>query len=345
MQVKISQAIRMLTITIKAGLVPLLVGSPAIGKSGIVHQVAKEYNLKVIDLRLSQCDPTDLLGFPGVNEQGKAIYRPMESFPIKGDPLPLKDDGTQYDGWLLFLDELTSAPRGVQAAAYKLILDRMVGLHHLHEHVAIVAAGNKDSDGAIVEEMSTALQSRLVHFELVVDNKEWLGWATGNNIDYRITSYINFMPKHLYDFRPDHTDHTYAAPRTWEMAHKLIHAAGGDMATPELLPLLSGTISEGVAREFTTFCHIFNELPKIADIEAHPNSVRVPGEPSILFALSGSLSHHFDVKNARNLLQYINRMPMEFQMLTLREAIKRNPGSMAIPEMQKWIQQNAKELF
>lgn len=59
-QVKISQAVSMLTKFIRAGLVPMLRGSPGMGKSSIVHQIAKEYNLKVIDLRLSQCDPTDL---------------------------------------------------------------------------------------------------------------------------------------------------------------------------------------------------------------------------------------------------------------------------------------------
>lgn len=45
---------------VMAGLVPMIHGSPAIGKSSVVHQLAAEHNLKVIDLRLSQCDPTDL---------------------------------------------------------------------------------------------------------------------------------------------------------------------------------------------------------------------------------------------------------------------------------------------
>lgn len=60
MQVKASQAREMLTKYIQAKLVPMLVGSPGCGKSQIVYSIAKEYSLKVIDLRLSQCDPTDL---------------------------------------------------------------------------------------------------------------------------------------------------------------------------------------------------------------------------------------------------------------------------------------------
>lgn len=111
MQVKISQAIPMLASYIRAKLVPMLVGSPGCGKSQIIYKIAEDYNLKVIDLRLSQCDPTDLAGFPTVAGK-KADYVPMAHFPIEGDPIP-----AGYSGWLLFLDEATSAPPAIQAAA------------------------------------------------------------------------------------------------------------------------------------------------------------------------------------------------------------------------------------
>ena len=111
MKVKTPQAISMITKYIKAGLVPMLVGSPGCGKSQIIHQIAQFYNLKLIDLRLSQCDPCDLLGFPSI-VGNKAGYKPMDTFPIEGDPIP---EG--YSGWLLFFDEFNAAPRSVQAAA------------------------------------------------------------------------------------------------------------------------------------------------------------------------------------------------------------------------------------
>lgn len=48
--VKVSQATSMIAKLIKAKLVPILVGSPAVGKSAIAHQIAENYGLKVIDL-------------------------------------------------------------------------------------------------------------------------------------------------------------------------------------------------------------------------------------------------------------------------------------------------------
>lgn len=337
MQVKVSQAISMITKAIKAKLVPMLIGSPGSGKSQIVHQIAKEYGLKVIDLRLSQCDPCDLMGFPQITN-GKAGYMPMITFPIEGDEVP-----TGYNGWLLFLDEFNSAPPAVQAASYKLVLDRMVGTHHLHKNVAIVCAGNLETDNAIVQPMSTALQSRLLHLELVVDMKEWVDWAATAGIDHRITSYINFKPGNLFTFQADHSDHTYACPRTWEFANRIMKVA--EIGTPDLLPLLAGTLSEGVAREFLGFCKIYQDLPKIEYIVVNPDSVRVPDEPSILYALTGAISHHMTHEICEPLMKFVNRLPIEFQVVCVKETLRRNTPIKSHKAIQSWIAVSAATLF
>ena len=337
MQVKPSQASTLLATYIKAGLTPMMSGSPGIGKSQIVYQLANEYNLKVIDVRLAQCDPTDLLGFPSI-KGAKAGYVPMETFPLESDPVP---EG--YSGWVLFLDELTSASLAVQAAGYKLILDRMVGTSPLHKNVAIIGAGNLESDNAIVQPMSTALQSRLAHMELTIDLKEWLNWAAENHIDHRITSYLNFKPGNLYTFQPDHTDKTYACPRTYEFASRVLKLI--DIGSPTALPMLAGVLSDGVARELLDFCKIEKELPKIQDIVSDPKGTTLPSEPGTLFALTGSLAHHATKENVSAILEYAERMPPEFQVVCLRELIRRNKSLMSSPAVQKWLAKAGEELF
>ena len=343
-QIKISQAISMLTKFIRAGLVPMLRGSPGMGKSSIVHQIAKEYNLKVIDLRLSQCDPTDLMGFPNIKDD-KACYVPMETFPIEGDALPInKETKAPYAGWLLFLDEFNGASIAVQASAYKLVLDRMVGVHHLHKNVAIVCAGNLETDNAIVNPMSTAMQSRLVHMELVSDLVEFTDWCAANNIDHRISDYARFKPGNVYSFKPDHTDHTYACGRTWEFANRILGVTTG-LDDPDLLPMLSGAISEGVAREFLGFCKIYQDLPKPREIEMSPETIKVPDEPSILFALTGSISHNANKDTFGQIMKFVNRLPVEFQVVTLRETVRRNKTMLGHPAVQKWVAESAASLF
>ena len=49
----------------KAGLTPMVASSPGMGKSDIIRSIAKQFNLKIIDFRVSQCEPVDMQGYPG----------------------------------------------------------------------------------------------------------------------------------------------------------------------------------------------------------------------------------------------------------------------------------------
>jgi hypothetical protein len=339
MQVKVSQATRMIATAIKAKITPMIHGSPGIGKSQIVYQIAETYNLKVIDLRLSQCDPTDLAGFPQIDlARQKAGYVPMDTFPLEGESPP-----PGYSGWILFLDEANSAPKAVQAAAYKIILDRAVGQKALHQHCAIVAAGNLETDGAIVEEMSTALQSRMIHFELISCPIEWRDWASEHLKNHQIPDFIKFKPGSLMTFAPDHTDRTYACPRTWEFGDRLITAEGLD--SPDILPLLAGTISEGVAREFLAFCKIYKTLLTVEQIEANPDTVKVPTELSVTWALTGSISQNMTASNASALMKFVSRLDVEFQVITLREVVRKHKPLRTHPAVTNWIAKSAVSLF
>ena len=264
---------------------------------------------------------------------------PMETFPLAGEEVP---DG--YSGWLIFLDEFNSATQAVQKAAYRVTLDRQVGQHDLHDRAVCVAAGNLETDNAIVETMPTPLQSRMVHLKLNADSQVWVDWAVTHGIDYRITSFINFKPSLLYNFDPDHSDMTYASPRTWEFANRLIKDVSS-LKPFTYLPLLSGTVGEGPARELLAFCRIHDQLPKMSEIKARPEEVPVSQEPSILYALSGALASHADKNNIEGLMKFINRMPPEFQVVTLREMIKRNREILDLPAIQQWASKNAKELL
>ena len=335
-KISVSKAKELIPTALRSGLVPMLHGSPGLGKSAVVHQIAKQYKLKLIDLRLSQCDPTDLMGFPFM-KNGRSGYAPMEAFPLDVDPIP-----TGYTGWLLFLDELTSAPQAVQAAAYKLILDRMVGLHKLHSNVAIVAAGNLETDGAIVNPMSTALASRLMHLFVELNAKEWLSWAMENQMDHRLTSFVEFRPDKLYTFSPTNPDMAYACPRTWESSDKLMKHVDINRDT---LPMFAGLLSEGVSRELLGFCQASANLPRIEQILQSPRTMAVPGEPSYQYALIGAIAANTTEENCSSLMEYIKRMPAEFQVVGLRSMIKRNKTLLGIPAITNWVTETSAELL
>ena len=50
---------------LKVGLTPMVASSPGMGKSDIIRSIAEIFKLKVIDFRVSQCEPVDMQGYPG----------------------------------------------------------------------------------------------------------------------------------------------------------------------------------------------------------------------------------------------------------------------------------------
>jgi hypothetical protein len=339
-KVTIAQAVDLIKDTLKAGLTPMISGSPGIGKSDIVGAIADEYGLKLIDLRLSQCDPTDLSGFPQVSGD-KGTYLPMDIFPLEGEILP-----KGFNGWLLFLDEFPSASRAVQAAAYKLILDHMVGMHKLHPKLVKVCAGNLMTDKAIVNNMSTAMQSRLIHLELTVTLDGFLDWASNNKIDPVIMSYVQYKPDNLHNFNPTHNDCTYACPRTWAFLSKLREQ--WQEYNYDKLPLIAGTIGEGVAREFLEFSKIYTHLVPIEDLLKYPGTVAVPQEKDLLYALTGVISSNATRQTIGELLKFVERMPIEFQMVTMQNILRKKENTEMAdnhPSVIAWIAKNAQEFM
>lgn len=321
---------------ISKGLVPYVRSAPGIGKSDSAKKFAAEYDLKVIDIRLSQCMPEDLQGYP-MRDGNKATFTPFDIFPLEGEPLPAKldEDGKpledkdgkiiRYNGWLLLLDELSSANKAVQAAAYKIILDKQVGSFKLHPKCAMIACGNRLEDKAVVHKMSTALQSRLVHLTLDITVKEWTDWAYDNGIDGRIIGYINFEQKNLMNFKPDHNDYTYACPRTWEFLNRMIHDQEVDRIKD--LPLVAGTVGSGAGIAFLSFCEVAEDLPDWNDLinPAINSKLQISNELSARFATICWMATKAKEDEVVLMLPFVKRFAPDLQVIFCRGVLRRFP--------------------
>lgn len=323
MQIKttLNQVAQLLPSLFKAKIVPFLHSSPAIGKSSIAKQIADKYQLKVIDLRLTELDSSDLNGLPYF-ENGKSTFLPFDTFPLTDTPIP-----KGYKGWLLLLDEFNSALPSVQASAYKLILDRQVGQHKLHDKVAIIACGNLDTDNAIVNTMSSALISRFAHFYIELNFEEWQEWAVQNDISPLITGFLSFKPDCLYTFNPD-SHLPYASPRTWQMVNKLM---------PNIsLPLVASLLGSAVAYEFMAYLDSHLEVPNILDILNDPSNYPIPNKLGIQWATLTMTVSHLE-KDIDGCIYYLNRFSPELQVVALREIKGRYPKLLDNATVRSWI--------
>jgi len=304
---------------IQAGLVPMLKGSPGTGKSAGVHAIGEDFNLHLIDHRISTSTPVDFTGLPRFDADGKARFSPFaDIFPTEDMTPP---EGK--DGWLLFLDEFNSGEEDVQAAAYKLVLDRKVGQYKLHPKVAIVLAGNLATDKAIVKNLSTAMQSRIVHLKLELDFNEFMrDVAIPQKWDPRVIAYLNYKPKMLFDFKPDHNDETFCCPRTWDFLQRMIKDKQvEDRKTPQY----GGTITSGVAVDFVQFTKVYSSVIKIADVVRNPQAAAIPHDSSARWATISHLASQVTDADLAPVAEYADRYEMSFRILFYRMLMMQHP--------------------
>lgn len=313
-----------------AGLVPFIRSSPGVGKSAIIRSIARELWLKMIDHRISTSDVTDFSGLPDFTDT-RATFKPFDLFPLEGDPLPVVD-GKQMDGWFLFFDEFNSGLHPVQAACYKLVLDWMVGQHRLHERVAMALAGNLSTDRAIVNNLSTAMQSRLVHLILECNFRIWLeDVALKEGYDERIIAFLSWKEDYLMDFDPDHQELTFCCPRTWEFMDRMVR---GKDVTDRKTQLYAGTITSGKAVEFVQFCQIWKDKDMVtfADVMRDPHGAPVPQQSQRKWIITSELMTKTKEKDYTTIAAYVDRLDLSFKALFYRGLLVNEPKLRAHPQ-------------
>lgn len=338
LDITITQAKDLVIDCLKIKRIPMLISSPGMGKSAMIHEVAREFNLFLIDVRGSSLQPVDANGLPGYNEdKTKAKFVPMDMFPLENDPIP---EG--YSGFLIFFDELNSTHKSVIPALYKVVLDRKIGQDKIHPKALMAAAGNRMTDNAIVNPMGTAMDSRVIHLFAKSDYKGWLeNVAYPKEYDHRVTSFINYKPTLINNFKPDTKDHTFACERTWEVMSDLLKIWGENISQSKL-PLFTGNIGTAAGREFYSFCRIYKDLPSMQSILADPENAQIPSGAMNQWAIAGAVGHNLNKNNAEQLALYMNRLPFQFQTIVCQQAIAKDTSLLGLDCIKAWVSKTAK---
>lgn len=224
-------------------------GGPGIGKSCGVKQVCTEHDAGFCDLRLAQCDPTDL--------RGVLVYSPQTDKGRWVHPNSLPNGDAKKRG-ILFLDEINLAPPSVQAAAYQLVLDRKVGDYVLPDGWMVVAAGNRAEDSALVQDMPPPLLNRFVQVDAEADFDVFKDYALRSGFHPFVTGFLNWKKEYLYT-APEASVKAFATPRSWEALSDVLKTF--DMETEVVI----GTIGRGVGTEFVAFAELASVLEPTID--------------------------------------------------------------------------------
>ncbi|PIE68759.1 MAG: ATPase [Deltaproteobacteria bacterium] len=315
-------------------LIPLqqpvfLWGAPGVGKSQVVRQVAHNLDRELCDIRAVLLDPVDLRGLPKIGAANTTQWCAPSFLPSTGSGI-------------LFLDELNAAPPLVQAACYQLILDRRLGEYVLPDGWTVVAAGNRESDRAVTHRMPSALANRFVHLEFETDLDDWIAWAVVRDITPLLRAFLRFRPELLHAFDPTRGEKAFPSPRSWEFVAGILDA---EPQHEVLHDLLSGTVGAGAASELMGFMRIYRNLPDVDDVLAAPETVPIPNDPATMYALCEAVARKSAPDTRDRIVTLAMRMPPEFSVLLVRDAVKHDNDVVTCPAFASWAAAHADVLM
>jgi hypothetical protein len=313
----------------------MLWGPPGVGKSQMVAQVATRHEAPLIDIRLSQMEPSDLRGIPFLKDE-------IVDWAIPAMLPDVKRHGTKG---ILFLDEITSAPPSVSAAAYQLILDRRLGEYEVPNQWAIIAAGNRQGDRGVTYTMPAPLANRFSHYEVDVNLDDWVAWAYANGIDERVIGFLRFRPDLVFDFDPSYNPVAFPSPRSWEFAHRALQKFDDN---PDLLVnSLQACVGKAAGVELNAFVESLHQMPDL-DAIVSGEDVPAPAELDLQYAVASALvarairakdsANGEAVKIHGNILGYASKFPQRDMGVMMVSDMHRAVGEdiFAVPEFADW---------
>ena len=319
----------------------MLWGPPGVGKSQAIRQLGKKIAAQtgkqtfVTDVRLLLFNPIDLRGIPTANaDKTLAVWLKPQIFQM--DPSP---DVVN----ILFLDEISAAPQSVQAAAYQITLDRVVGEHKLPDNCIVIAAGNRTTDKSVAFKMPKALANRLLHIEVEGSFKSWKEWAIRSGINPKVLGFLSFRQQYLMKFDATSEDLAFATPRSWEMVSNILNHVSDDV--DKMYPMISGLVGMGIAIEFRTWAKVYNDIPELEDI-FDGKQPRLPSGTDAMYALAAAMTaytrdHRTQLSRIANSIRYADRMPPDFSAMLLKDYMYIEEGYkeklMGIPEFSRWL--------
>lgn len=311
-------------------LVPYIEGKPGGGKSSLARAIVQELGIKperITEFNPSLRDPVDIMGVPRTDAD-VAKWVPMpEFYRIRADGNP--------EPCALIIEELSDAPIPMQNPMCRVVLDRAAGELELHPNLYIIATGNRTEDKSGANRMSTKLSNRMQTLQFDENIDDWTDWALDNNIAVDMIQFLRFRPNLLSDFDPNRK--LNPTPRSWELANAVDRELPSDLYFGNI----SGCVGEGAAAEYTGFKRIYENLPDVDGIIMNPAKAEVPTDPAVMYALCGALAHRVSKDNFDRVTEYIERMPADFQVMTVLDAQKLQPTIRNTKAYTNWAVRNA----
>lgn len=310
-----------------------VLGKPGMGKSDSQMQVAEEYvdgdMSRVLRVHINNHDVVDFTGVPQVVD-GLTKFAPTEMF---------HRFRTGTGKGVIILEEVPQSSVAHQTWCAGFSLERETPTFELDDEVIIMMNGNRAQDKSGAKQMLKHLEDRLYLLECETSLDDWTDWALENDVPTEMIAFMRLRPDLLNNFDPQQKIN--ATQRSWS---QLAFDVPMNMPRDLYLYACEGKVGEGPAAEWVSAKDLMDKMPSPDFIRAQPEKAEIPSEPAVKFAVSTALATSTTEDNFSRTMEYVDRMPKEFQMVYVNDAIKKHAELQQTRDFIQWAVKN-KDIF
>jgi len=263
-------------------------GPPGVGKTAAIEAFCRRRGLKLLVPHVRAAED---IAVPLRDERGGLRVEPVNEF---------REAAAAADGdVVIFLDEITTLPPSVQAAALRFLDSGRVGSWQISPRVWRVAAANPADQAAGGYDLELPVANRLAHIDWQLEPMKWaeqfpsywgnvpqlpdldpLRWEKARA---EVAAFIRSRPELLLKL-PKNEDKSPAwpSPRTWDFASRVI-AAGADETA------ILACVGEGAGLEFASWRRAI-DLPDPENLLKNPEQNIKINRGDVAYAIMSALS-------------------------------------------------------
>jgi len=304
-------------------IVPHLYGDPGVGKSAIARQAAHKVGVNFDAIMLTQYDPIIIGGIKFFEEHTRTMYTTKPEW--------LKEDGR----WMILIDEFAQASMMAKNIFGEPLNDHRIGPYHLSPHLTLCLASNSQTSGAGTSPTPSQIRDRTFDLYIRPDLDEWAEAALRHDIRQEVINFLRYRPQYFNLFDPQLDKNS--TQRGWTKASEIL-----DLGLPSYLQrvALQGQVGPGPSSDFIGYLEVAAELPSGTSILDNPSKAMVPNpneKPALAYAVCGMLAAIATQKNIGAIIEYSERLPGDFAMMLMKDALVRDETLRSCRPVTKWL--------
>lgn len=258
-----------------------LLGSPGIGKTAIMEQVAQELGIALVSYSMTHHTRQSALGLPFItHKRYKGMEYDISEYTMSEIIASVYEvmEQTGIEQGILFLDEINCVSETLAPSMLQFLQYKVFGRHQVPEGWVIVTAGNPPEYNKSVREFDVVTMDRMKLVEVEADYPTWKEYALRKGIHNAVTTYLDMKKSDFYKVEATINGKSYVTARGWEdLSATMLLCEEENIIVDETL-VGQYIHNEKIVKEFTAFYELYNKYKKdykIEEILAGTNSAQV----------------------------------------------------------------------